>query len=67
MRELLKWLQGVGIGLAYTLGDALWAAIKSIEPSAPLGSIEQLIQIAILTILARAAGWLVRLLPSREA
>jgi hypothetical protein len=57
VKELLKWLQSVGVGAVLALAEY----VKAVPVDAT--GIEAMIHGAILALLVRAFGWLVGKLP----
>lgn len=63
MKELLKWLQGLGAGIVVEVYQHLTAA-KAAADAAGIVSLETLLHIVILGALVRAVGYLVGKLPA---
>lgn len=66
MKEVLKWLQGIGAGLAFGLGEKLLELVGLLQPTAAAGTVDFFLQTLAIALLARIAGFLVGKLPKPE-
>lgn len=64
MKEIMRWIQGLGAGILVSIGDAVMQAVNTATPSAAVGTLDYIIQTFVIMVLVRVAGWIVSKIPA---